>query len=37
MVFAGFTRITGIPTSEEARSEVYNVSLLPRNVEDLIS
>lgn len=27
--FAGFTRITGTPTDEQDRSEVYNVSTLP--------
>jgi hypothetical protein len=27
--FAGFTRITGTPTNEEDRSEVYNVSAPP--------
>lgn len=25
--FAGFTRVTGTPTDEEERSEVYNVSV----------
>ena len=28
--FAGFTRITGTPTDEEDRSEVYKVSPLPQ-------
>jgi hypothetical protein len=28
-VFAGFIHITGAPTDEEDRSEVYNVSALP--------
>ena len=28
--FAGFSRVTGTPTHEDDRSEVYNVSILQR-------